>query len=208
MLRWEQFRRIVDNIIIENVSCSLHPLIKWLLRENGWSGFFRFHVAALNQKFLEFEQVILNVLILLQERVLISGLAHLEVLLSQIIDGRLVFLLKFLHLNWGIYDVCHGSLDFCGFIVKSLTGQLGLRSFSIFLPIHQDLKVLIEFLWVLEAFEDIMSVNEALRTSIHSILEVELVLFILDSKLTLIQHYIDLFEDYGDEFCIFVADIT
>ncbi len=53
-----------------------------------------------------------------------------------------------------------------------------------------------------------MSINETLGTTVDCILEVKLVLFVFNSKLTLIQHNINLFKDNGNELCVFVADVT
>jgi hypothetical protein len=143
--------------------------------------------------------------------VFISCLTHLEVLLTQIVDGRLVLLLKLLNLNCCINNVSHRLLNIRCFFIQ-LVLSWDSRCFGCFrrvtLPIHQDLKILVEFFRVLETLEDIVSVNESFGATIHCIIELKMLLFGLRAKLSFIELNVQLLENQRDKVSGLIANFT
>ena len=122
---------------------------------------------------------------------LISSLTHQEVLMPQVINGCLVLLLELLNLDRRIYSVSYGSLNLSSLSIKLLSTLL-LRVLclggGIIFPFHEDLKVFIELLVILEPLEHIMPIYEVLGTTIDSFIQGQVLLLYQPTKLSLVKH--------------------
>jgi hypothetical protein len=130
MLRRQKLWSIVNNVIVENIRCSLHALIKGLISKRGIGSLLWIEVSTLYQKFLQLQEIVLNVVVFLKELVLVCSLLHYEVLLPNVINRCLIVFLELLYLDSSVNDVLHSFLQLGSILV--LGGLSGSFSF----PVH------------------------------------------------------------------------
>lgn len=114
---------------------------------------------------------------------LITGLKHLEVLSSHILNGSLELFLDFFDFNRGINQLFHSCLEFCyllvGSLLLSLVSGLSIIALSALLPREQDLKMVVEVFRVLEASEDVVARQEVLEAAIDDLVKGQVCVLLL-----------------------------
>ena len=194
--------------VVEDFNGSVHAK-RTLLQVVIDNSLLRRQVARLDEHLLELEQIELDVLALLKELILIVRLLNLRVLLTDVPNCSLHFLLHIFDFFCCIYQLQssfeHLLVLFAAFAVFELL--LHLLSLG-FLVLDQSVHVLAELLIAIEALINVVSGLEVFQTAELRLFKSNLRSIDVVLIRSLIEHRLDFIEPQGHDFIVFVANLS